>query len=361
MRILLATGIYPPDIGGPATYVRELAGKLKARGAEVTVVTYAGEGREEAADGWKVHSVSKSGGPLLRWWRYASALRTLGRECDIVYAFSGVSVGVPMLLSRLNGPHRVLRLGGDFGWERYTDAGGNLTLTEWYGTSLWWRRFLQLIMQPFEHIVFSTAFQEALYERFYTHLPLHSVIENALPPHEPVLHRRHEPYALLFLGRFVAFKNLPMLIDAMTLLPDATLTLVGEGPQEQELRDRIARLSLQDRVQVMAPVVGQDKRNILLSHDMLVLPSVTEISPNAALEARAHGLPVLLTEETGLSLQLRQGMIVEQLHTPEQIARAVSAAMQDYDTVAARAASPLPERTWDHVADEHLSLFRGLL
>ncbi len=77
MKILLATGIYPPDIGGPATYVRHLAQELTKRGTEVTVVTY-GEvesGKWKVESGWKVFHVSKSGGPLLRWRRYAQALK----------------------------------------------------------------------------------------------------------------------------------------------------------------------------------------------------------------------------------------------------------------------------------------------
>ena len=44
MRVLFATGVYPPGIGGPATYVQNLAGAAAARGLGVEVVAY---GREE--------------------------------------------------------------------------------------------------------------------------------------------------------------------------------------------------------------------------------------------------------------------------------------------------------------------------
>ncbi len=39
MRILVITGIFPPDIGGPATYVPEMAKGLQERGHDVSVVT----------------------------------------------------------------------------------------------------------------------------------------------------------------------------------------------------------------------------------------------------------------------------------------------------------------------------------
>ena len=57
MKIVLATGIYPPMIGGPATYTHALAERLSASGHDITVITY-GEAVEGA--GWKVESVSKS-------------------------------------------------------------------------------------------------------------------------------------------------------------------------------------------------------------------------------------------------------------------------------------------------------------
>ncbi|MGH7855709.1 MAG: glycosyltransferase, partial [Candidatus Binatia bacterium] len=39
MRVLITTGIFPPDIGGPATYVPKIAGALQEAGHQVSVVT----------------------------------------------------------------------------------------------------------------------------------------------------------------------------------------------------------------------------------------------------------------------------------------------------------------------------------
>ena len=48
MKIVLATGIYPPDIGGPATYVSCLASEFSRLGMEVIVVTYGGNHKSQA-------------------------------------------------------------------------------------------------------------------------------------------------------------------------------------------------------------------------------------------------------------------------------------------------------------------------
>lgn len=359
MKIVLATGIYPPEIGGPATYVEALARRLKDKGVDVTIIAY-GEQQDVTAP-IPVIRVSRKGGVIGRWMRYAKALKQYGEEADIIYAFSSISCGVPLWLARVKHPRKVLRLGGDFLWERYTDRGGLLSLADWYATKPWLQGPMNGLLKTFDHIVFSTRFQEQLYENVYHALPLHHVIENALPTGTPVPHEKHDPFKLLSLGRFVGFKNLGSLVLSLKSLPATVLTIVGSGPLEGPLRTLVSDEKLTDRVTFLSAQKGDDKQELFLSHDLLVLPSFTEISPNVALEARSLGLPVLLTQETGLSHLFADVMQLRILRTDHDIANAIRAIEESYPVVADRAASPLPERTWDTVADEHIALFRTLL
>ncbi len=359
MKIVLATGIYPPEIGGPATYVEKLARRLFDRGFAVTIIAY-GE-QENILSPIPVIRVSRRGGMLVRWRRYAKTLKEYGQDADIVYAFSSISCGVPLWLAKLKHPRKILRLGGDFLWERYTDKGGLLSLVDWYTTKPMLQGPMNGLLQTFDHIVFSTQFQEQLYERVYRNLPLHHVIENALPAGTPVLHEKHDPFRVLFLGRFVGFKNLGSLVMSLHDLPATTLTMIGEGPLLKQLQTLVEKEHLTDRV-FFKTAQGQDeKQQSFLEHDLLVLPSLTEISPNTALEARSLGLSVLLTQETGLSRQLSDAMQLRVLRAPRDIGNAIREMEQSYPVTSERAASALPERTWDTVADEHVALFRSLL
>lgn len=372
MKILLATGIYPPAIGGPATYVKALSQELIDLQHEVVVVTY-GECCKwqvaEPQDSWSVIKISKSGGPLLRWWRYARALKKHGADADIVYAFSSVSCGIPLKIACLRKPKKILRLGGDFLWERYTDGGGTLGLRKWYGTIYDLRlmpacpvgRICDWLLRHFNHIVFSSAFQRDIYLDHYSDLPAYSVIENALPAGATVLHEKHDPFRLLFLGRLVRFKNLPALLQAMNDLPRVTLTIAGSGPELSALQTLVRTLKIEDRVAFVGNRDGKDKQKLFYDHDLLVLPSITEISPNVALEARAAGMPVLLTEETGLSVMLQKGMVVDSLKDASQILRAVKDVQKKYGDVAVNAAQPATLRLWSRVAAEHEELFERLL
>ncbi len=359
MKIVLATGIYPPEIGGPATYVRALAQQLHHAGHTVAVVAYGSEERGADASPWPVFRVARAGGPFIRWWRYAKALRKIAADADVIEAFSSVSAGVPLMLARLKKPKKVLRLGGDFFWERYTDRGGAKNLKEWYTEKPRSKFVAQKILSSFDHVVFSTEFQKSLY-RAQFQLPMHSVVENALPAGTPVLHSVHVPFKLLFMGRFVAFKNLPILLCALTFLPQCTLTLVGGGPVSRSLRTLVQELQLADRVEFSPSQGGAAKARVFTEMDLLVLPSMTELSPNVALEARAAGLPVLLTRSTGFGDMLTRGMVLRDLKTPEQLAQAIADVRSRYGEIAQAAALPPPMRGWDAVAREHLQLFSSL-
>lgn len=360
MRIVLATGIYPPAIGGPATYVQHLAEFLMKSGEDVTVVTFASKSAPKPDEPWPVHVVSKSGGPLLRWWRYSRMLRRVGKNADIVYVFSSVSVGIPLLLAHLKKPKKLLRLGGDFFWERYTDLWGKKSLGQWYASRPPIMFFSSFLLGSFDHIVFSTRFQEQLYRRAYRRLPSHSVIENALPSAELLVHAKHDPFRLLFLGRFVRFKNLRPLLHTVAKLPHVTLTLIGEGPVAKELSKLAQMLHVKGRVVFLPPVHGEEKVKAYREHDVIVIPSITEISPHVALEARSYGLPVLLTQENGLGEDLREGMMVGPLRTVDDITRAVLEMEHRYEEIAALAAAPLKKRGWEDVAQDSHKLFTSL-
>jgi len=354
--IVLATGIYPPAIGGPATYVKNLAEQLTAAGHAVKVVTFEVK-KATYNEAWPIVTVP-IGFPILRWFAYARVLRHHAADADVVYAFSALSVGLPLRLARLKTPKKVLRLGGDVLWERYTDWRGRRTLRDWYGRKPFVLSVLSWLLRAFDHVVFSTAFQERLYERAYTKMPPHSVIENARPAGPLELHAAHEPFRLLYLGRFVRFKNLHNLLRAVANLPHVTLTLIGEGPISRDLSQLARSLHLRNRLVFLPPVSGEEKANAYRDHDLLIIPSITEISPNAALESRSHGLPVLLTDETGLSEDLRDGMMVARLQTSQDITRAVLDIEQRYAEIAAQAASPMRKRGWQEVAAEHVTLFQ---
>ena len=104
---------------------------------------------------------------------------------------------------------------------------------------------------------------------------------------------------VLAAGRLVAYKNFPLLIRAFaTVEPkDATLILMGEGPDKPAVEAEIARLGLGGRV-TLAGYVPQPW-TLYGKARCFALASSSESFGLVIVEALAHGLPVVSTNSDG--------------------------------------------------------------
>src|SRR3989344_6965870 len=99
-KVLIATPLYPPEIGGPATYASVLEKELPKRGIEVEVLAF----RE-------VRSLPK----IVRHGAYFLRCIAKGRDCDIIFAQDPVSVGLPALLaSKFMRKRFIVKIVGDY-------------------------------------------------------------------------------------------------------------------------------------------------------------------------------------------------------------------------------------------------------
>ncbi|HEY8725812.1 MAG TPA: glycosyltransferase, partial [Gaiellaceae bacterium] len=83
MRVLIVSGIWPPDVGGPASHAPDVAQFLRDRGHEVEVVTTADA--PPAARPYPVHAVSRRHRVGVRHLRGAGLVHHQAREVDVVY------------------------------------------------------------------------------------------------------------------------------------------------------------------------------------------------------------------------------------------------------------------------------------
>jgi len=116
MRIVIATPLYPPDLAEPAQYVKELATRLKGT-HRVTVVTYAHI--PEEVPGVHIISTSKQRPLPVRLLLYTLLLLRACRGGEVLYAQSGSSVGLPvMIVQFLRHTPLVVHVIEDEAWER---------------------------------------------------------------------------------------------------------------------------------------------------------------------------------------------------------------------------------------------------
>jgi glycosyltransferase involved in cell wall biosynthesis len=98
-------------------------------------------------------------------------------------------------------------------------------------------------------------------------------------------------------GSLTAQKNHALLLEAVAKSPEITLLIAGAGPLESTLRAQLDRWALSDRVQLLGPL--EDVPRFLAALDLFVLPSLTEGTSIALLEAMAARLPVIATDVGG--------------------------------------------------------------
>lgn len=313
MKIILATGIYYPEIGGPALLVKDLATELKKRGHEPLVLTYSQRGRFER-ETYPVIRIFRSF-KLFNYFKYFTAILRQVKPGDQVVVFDNFSAALPVavasLFKKLN---FCVRVGGDFLWEMAAERmGKQVTLTDYYKTRFSLREvfyflLIRFIYQRADKLIVTTNYQHRMLEEYYglDEKKLH-LLPNAFPKVSPALPgqvslpKTPVKKQLLFAGRFTKLKNLKRLLEAMAKLEnkDYQLVLAGEGPEEANLRQLTQELKLDKRVIFNQPVFGQELNQLIKESAWLILPSISDVSPNIVLKAIALNTPVLMTQHSG--------------------------------------------------------------
>ncbi len=103
---------------------------------------------------------------------------------------------------------------------------------------------------------------------------------------------------VLYVGRFVYYKGLQYLIDAMAGVSNAVLLLVGDGPLKGELLEQAKARGIEKRVFWKAGVSDEDLASYYAAGDLFAFPSsaTTEAYGIVQMEALASGLPVINTD-----------------------------------------------------------------
>jgi rhamnosyl/mannosyltransferase len=173
---------------------------------------------------------------------------------------------------------------------------------------------------------------------------------------------------VLFVGRFVYYKGLEYLVDAMKYI-DAHLLLVGSGPLEHQIRRRVKAYGLEHRVSFAGRLSDQDLYGCYELADVFVLPSIesAEAFGLVQVEAMAHGLPVVNTDlQTGVPWVSRHGDtgLTVPPRDPKALAEAVNTILMD-KVLAERLSRNARDRARDFslekVVGQVFSIYEGVL
>jgi teichuronic acid biosynthesis glycosyltransferase TuaC len=173
-----------------------------------------------------------------------------------------------------------------------------------------------------------------------------------------------EARQILFVGRLVPLKGLRELLSAMpaviAVCPAVELTIIGEGPLDQELRGQADKAGISARVRFISGASPAEISEWLAASDVTCLPSYTEGCPNVVVESLACGRPVVGTEVGGIpELVNRSNGILVRPHDPADLAQGLLQALQrtwDEPDIARTA-----QRSWRTVAKETIDICAQVL
>jgi glycosyltransferase involved in cell wall biosynthesis len=117
---------------------------------------------------------------------------------------------------------------------------------------------------------------------------------------------------LTYMGRLGPEKNLVFLIRAFAGLTNtynqAKLLVIGDGPERENLADRVRLMGIADRVAFTGMIAYSELPSYLSMADAFVTASVTEVHPLSVIEAMAAGLPVVGIESPGVGDIVKDGI-----------------------------------------------------
>jgi len=317
MRILIATGIYPPDIGGPATYVKELCEELPKRGFDITVLTYADKEGCERENDVRIVKVGRNHNTLVRYFLYFRQILLHKNIFDCIYVQDPVSAGVPVWFASkiLNKPY-ILKVVGDYAWEQGTQRFGvegtvDEFQTKKYSFFVELMRFLQkCVAKSAKKIIVPSKYLQKIVTDWIPNSSKIQVIYNALNPIylEKTKEKIREEkglsgFVLLSIGRLVPWKGFSTLIDVTKELSlsgkEVTLYVGGEGPDREELQNRVNSLGLQKSVRFLGKLSHNDVLEYLKGSDVFVLNTQYEGLSHVLLEATLLRTPIITTDVGG--------------------------------------------------------------
>lgn len=359
MKIIIATPLWPPELGGPANYAKSLAREFREIGHSVKVVSFVHPVRSQprrdvgAADA-QAHRISNGAKDISRIdpqdlnsvsfvsLNYISGLRHFLFFCrllpklyrdDILLALDQVSVGLPAAMAclLLRKP-LILRVEGDFLWESFVErTRKDVTLRQFYENppplvlkERFIRKVTEWVLRRADCLVFSSEWRRLMILRSFK-LPVEKtlIIGNVWPRISNQLPVTGNQKIILWAGRMLYLKNLRRLLRAFANVNDGSyeLHLVGEGTEQKNLELFIKKEGI-GGVKFFSPLSQEKLLEKYSEAAFFVLPSLSDVGPNVITEAVGAGTPCIMTKESGYAEYVKDfGLLVDPLNEDDLAAK----------------------------------------
>jgi glycosyltransferase involved in cell wall biosynthesis len=314
--VLLVSGIYPPDTGGPATFTQDFSRWLSQKNVDVSIVTYTdGLSITTHVDGVRIILVHRDINIMKRYFEFISVLVKNYNSSTIVLA-AGAFLEI-MTASVIRNFKYTIKIPGDIVWERARNSGiTDLDINSFQNSELnfkykVFRRLFTFSISRAKNVVVPSAFLHKMVVSWVGDSKRIELVYNSID------HSRFSQnesanmnFDVVTASRLVPWKGVDEIIQCCKEL-NLSLGIAGEGPDEARLKDLASALGAS--VTFLGQIPKSEMSDFYSAGKFFVLNSSYEGLPHALIEAKASGLLCIGRADTGSEEVVRNlvdGMLV---------------------------------------------------
>ena len=302
MRVLVTVGIFPPDIGGPATFVPKIAKYFQDElNYEIEILTLSDNKNSNINDDFSVKRIDRNLPIIYRWLKTIFTIYKLGKNKDLIFVNG---LGTETTIANIFLKKKIIRkIVGDPVWERaYSKAKISESFDEFqvknYGFSISLQKKVRsfsikksdIVVTPSKHLknfILNLGFKNKI-----------EIINNGVfIPEENTNIFTNDQINITIVSRLVSHKNIKKIIRAISDLNDPLiyLNIIGDGPELNQLQKISLESNNKDNIIFHGKLNRNDINHIFLKSDIYIQASNYEGLPHSLLEAMSYGIPVLCT------------------------------------------------------------------
>ena len=298
----MTVGIFPPDIGGPATFVPKIAKYFQDElNYEIEILTLSDNKNSNINDDYSVKRIDRNLPIIYRWLKTIFTIYKLGKNKDLIFVNG---LGTEVTIANIFLKKKIIRkIVGDPVWERaYSKAKISESFDEFqvknYGFSISLQKKVRsfsikksdIVVTPSQHL-----------KNFIQNLGFKNKIEiinnGVFIPEENTNIFTNDQINITIVSRLVSHKNIEKIIRAISDLnnPLIYLNIIGDGPELNQLQKISLESNNKDNIIFHGKLNRDEIDHIFLNSDIYIQASNYEGLPHSLLEAMSYGIPVLCT------------------------------------------------------------------
>lgn len=174
--------------------------------------------------------------------------------------------------------------------------------------------------------------------------------------------RDSEKIQLICVARLTPRKRVQDILKAVQGLDHVELTLIGKGPEEENLKEMAKELGIDSKTNFEGYIPHEDIADFYRDSDIFIMPSLNEGMSNTILEAMASGLPIITTQTGGTDELIDENGFIVPKKDPSAIREAIREYMSDYEKIAEHSNNSrdrAEKLSWKSVADQYLEVYNS--